>query len=288
MKVNSAKDESPPDYSDGDSTDSDVIYLPPPRKKNQNIRLLSNQQPQQQEFSLEANEEIHPSDPISPPACHGKGNVNLGPSVIKIWNGSTHVSATIVQDTLQVPLVSTSSSSSSLSNVIEAEDAQPATSTGAGEKKFKCDFCEYRSDFKTQKTYHMNMHAGKRPFKCEVCSKSFFRPSTLHLHRKTHSPPTFICDFCPKMFHSKWHRNEHMNTHTGAKPFECEQCGKCFNNHSGLGQHRKTHSAPKYECPFCHKMFHQSSHCKAHWNGIKNKDIACPVRRQQQLGDKSN
>ena len=62
MKINSAKDESPPDYSDGgDSTDSDVINLPPPRKKNQTIRLLFNQQPQHR-LNLVANEEIHCSD----------------------------------------------------------------------------------------------------------------------------------------------------------------------------------------------------------------------------------
>ena len=271
LKVSNAK-ESSSDYSD----DSDLIYLPPPRKKNQ--------QPQHR-LNLVANKEGHQSDPISPPGCHGKGNANLRPSVIMTWNGNNQAAAAITQDNQQVPLVS--SSSSSLSDVIESDDAQPGTSTSLQKNNFKCYICCYRSDSKANFSYHMNTHTGTKPFNCKDCIKTYSHPASLSKHRKTHLPPQLKCDFCPRMFTFTWQKDHHMNNHTGAKPYECDQCHQRFNQISHLNQHRDIHLAAKYECPFCHKKFSRMAHCKRHWNGRKNGEIACTVRLHQ-LADKSN
>ena len=223
MKVSNAK-ESPSDYSD----DSDLIYLPPPRKKG----IIN-----------------HP------------------------WNGNNQAAAAITQDNQQVPLVS--SSSSSLSDVIESDDAQPKTSIGLQKNNFKCYICCYRSDSKANFSYHMNTHTGTKPFNCKDCMETYSHPASLSKHRKTHLPLQLKCDFCPRMFTFTWQKDHHMNNHTGAKPYECDQCHQRFNQISHLNQHRDIHLAAKYECPFCHKKFSRMAHCKRHWNGRKNGEIAC-------------
>ena len=132
------------------------------------------------------------------------------------------------------------------------------------------------------------------------------------------APPQFKCNFCPKMFVQKQNRDDHMNIHTGAKPFECEQCDETFACLSNLIRHRErhhsnarnykcktcknlfktssnlwshirhTHSAPQFEWPFCQQKFARSSSCLQHWNGSKRRVISCKVRLNQIAKQKSN
>ena len=126
-----------------------------------------------------------------------------------------------------------------------SDDAQPSTSTGSEKYDFRCYICGYCSNMRARFSYHMNSHTGTKPFQCKICLQSFTQPQNLYVHRKTHSPPEFKCDFCPKMFTLKGSRDAHMNVHIRARPFKCEQCHQGFSSRSGLIQHRWKHCAPK-------------------------------------------
>ena len=102
------------------------------------------------------------------------------------------------------------------------------------------------------------------------------------------SSPTHKCDICNKMFTTKQSKDRHMNTHTGAKPFECKQCHKRFVANSVLWRHKKAHSATQFKCPFCQQKFSRPDHCRTHWKGNKHPAIGCKVRLSQLTSGQSS
>jgi len=56
------------------------------------------------------------------------------------------------------------------------------------------------------------------------------------------------------------HLNDHKQTHSGQKPFECAICSKRFTQSGHLVVHSRIHSGEKpYKCHACDKTFAQSN-----------------------------
>ena len=60
-------------------------------------------------------------------------------------------------------------------------------------------------------------------------------------HEQTHSgEKLFDCKHCERKFRQKNNLKIHERVHTGEKPYICKNCGKQFSNYSKLKCHEKT------------------------------------------------
>ena len=115
---------------------------------------------------------------------------------------------------------------------------------------------------------HYSIHSGLKPFKCDICgtafrllqvqlnftrnyfihhvlawlkrkfniSKDMKRHKLIHLEVKPHKCPV---PNCGKSFTRKAHLKDHLNKHTGAKPFSCSICQLAFSTSYQKRRHEK-------------------------------------------------
>ena len=126
---------------------------------------------------------------------------------------------------------------------------------------------------------HVNRHHGKDHVPCTVegCGKVFKHVSVLKEHMLTHQKKDYLqchqcgwvggkdtmryhintkhksdqqrpfkCTMCPKGFGLKKHLEDHINTHTGNKPYSCSYCGAKFASEGNRNAHvRSAHKGIK-------------------------------------------
>ena len=55
----------------------------------------------------------------------------------------------------------------------------------------------------------------------------------------------FECEICHQSLKSRQSMKEHMNTHTGNKPYSCPTCGERFKHASQVSVHKRVHRTPE-------------------------------------------
>ncbi|XP_055592981.1 zinc finger protein 264-like [Uranotaenia lowii] len=156
--------------------------------------------------------------------------------------------------------------------------------TDHNEKILICEHCDKVFRKRTEYNEHLDQHVASEisgDFRCDVCSSKFGNIRALRMHRKTHVAvqKVWCCEVCQKKYSSKNLLDEHMNMHSGKRPFKCAECPKDFASKYTLSAHMKIHQDRErmYTCKVCDKGFFSQNnliqHEKIH-TGVR--DFVCP------------
>ncbi|XP_026317895.1 zinc finger protein 250-like [Hyposmocoma kahamanoa] len=152
-----------------------------------------------------------------------------------------------------------------------------------------CQICKKFMRKRTDYTAHLEEHALKlnkptdkaKIHECNICKKKFTSRMLLNEHMNIHSGSRpYTCTVCNKSFASKYTHQAHLKTHLERpRPFKCEQCSKTFFTQQNLTQHEKTHLGIKdFICNVCGKAFGTQHNLEVH--GVVhsgNKPFVCGV-----------
>lgn len=141
-----------------------------------------------------------------------------------------------------------------------------------------CDICSVEFRKRNELSVHLDDHVANEEgdFQCEVCNRIFSNLRLFRIHKRIHYPQakSWPCETCGKRYSSRNLLEEHINTHTGVRPYVCETCGKDFASKYTYKAHVKTHEVrPRpFECSQCNKSFLSQQNLNQHertHNGIK-------------------
>ncbi|XP_057608243.1 zinc finger protein 670-like isoform X2 [Chionomys nivalis] len=103
-------------------------------------------------------------------------------------------------------------------------------------------------------------HTGNGPCECEICLKAFCFPNSLGIHPEAYTGKTsYRYKECGKA--SVY---THKRTHTLAKLYECNICGKALSSSTSLQRHEIIHTERLYECTYCGKAFRYPKYLRLH------------------------
>ncbi|XP_066970630.1 protein tramtrack, beta isoform-like isoform X24 [Macrobrachium rosenbergii] len=85
------------------------------------------------------------------------------------------------------------------------------------------------------------------------------------MHRRSGTQGCYKCPHCSYVSYQISHMRDHINSHTGNRPYSCPYCPSTFTQKSNLKTHIRIHTGEKpFSCPFCQFRFAQRAHLIMH------------------------
>lgn len=115
--------------------------------------------------------------------------------------------------------------------------------------------------FMSERPYqkHLRSHQARQEknLMCEVCHKKFAERQRLLEHMQIHTGiKPYECSVCGRRFSQTSSMYTHALIHTGEKPHSCDLCGRGFRIKADRDNHRRTHTGEKpYKCEWCGQQF---------------------------------
>ncbi|PNF41384.1 hypothetical protein B7P43_G14410 [Cryptotermes secundus] len=145
-------------------------------------------------------------------------------------------------------------------------------------EKYQCKTCNMGFAAKATLQEHaracQNQSGRESQHECPECGKIFSREGQLKLHLKAHTgEEAYTCLVCKKGLQTAEDYNQHIQAtcHRIAeddpkKPYECQQCDKCFSHDYLLEEHEnQMHSTTHtYKCTFCDHSSNSRSNMTRH------------------------
>ena len=105
------------------------------------------------------------------------------------------------------------------------------------------------------------------PIDCKKCGVSLDTLHNLNQHMDDHWTDDRCCPICDILILDSNRKNfrQHLQIHTGVRPFVCDLCPSLFRRRSVLNKHRQIHTREKpFECRICSRAFRQKNHMLSH------------------------
>lgn len=169
-----------------------------------------------------------------------------------------------------------------LKRSLEQHQQQQKIDVANNDKKYKCQFCPYESNSKSQLQYHTSFHNQRtlltedvgEVFHCKYCTYTVSRRHLLLQHLKMHGPDAvddavdltaedhvekskvtqeqhqpqtitrllYYCRHCPARYLSKQEIDTHISMHSGEFSYKCKICSYTATAESNMQAHITVHS----------------------------------------------